>query len=110
MEHTCNQGQKFDEMQQNHTETQMMVVNLESSVQNVKNDLEKHRKHEKEMSDKLDKIANQMTSLIELNTDVSNIKIAWRVGKSFGASVVKFTLAATVILGAIYAIKEWIKK
>lgn len=112
--HDCNQGDKFDEI------TNKIIV--------VKKDLDEHRKiqqeqdklrerhridqqaHDRELDKKLTNLSSQMTELLELNKDVSNIKIAWKVGKTVGYTLTKFIIAMTVILGAIFALKEWLKK
>jgi len=110
-EHNCNQGRQFDE--------------IKKQVSGVKRDLDEHRKiqqeqdeqrelhrkaqqeHDKLIDDKLNQISQQMSNLIELNTDVSNIKIAWKVGKSVGYNITKFIIAMTVILGAIWALRDF---
>ncbi|MHC1728056.1 MAG: hypothetical protein AB9866_18980 [Syntrophobacteraceae bacterium] len=106
--------------------TQKEQINtIVEQVADLQKNLDQHRKaqqeqdessnlirqeHDMAVNHKLDYLSSQMKDLIELNTDVSNIKVAWKVGKMAGASIVKFILAMTVIFGAIYAIKEWIKK
>jgi hypothetical protein len=114
MEHICNQDKKFEE--------------ISGQVAILKQDLDDHRKIQQEqdiareehrlaqkindraVDKKLDALGKQMESLIALNTEVSNIKIAWKVGTSAGATIVKIVLAITVLLGALYAVKGWFKK
>jgi len=56
-----------------------------------------------EMSDKLDIV---MPTVVEIN----NVRNAWNIGSVFGGWIVKSVIGISVILTAIYALKEWIKK
>ena len=55
------------------------------------------------MNDKLDAV---MPTIKEIN----NIRNAWNYVGVWGATIAKIVIAVSVILGGIYAIKEWIKK
>jgi len=66
--------------------------------------------HDHEMAEKLAKISVQMASLIDLNTDVTDFKTAWRVGKKLGIGLAVFITTVSIISGGIWAVKEWIRK
>lgn len=117
--HACNQETKINDLFKHQGETQSLIIDLSGSlssfrkeqIENEKEALEYRKEREerdKVMEDKIDALSTQISSLIELNTDVKNIKIAWNLGTIFGEKLVKITLGATVILGALYAIKKWI--
>lgn len=72
--------------------------------------IEDQKEHEKSLDDKLDGIIVQMKELLELNSEVGNIKIAWKVGKNIGLGLMAFIMFMSIVSGAIYALKEWIKR
>jgi phosphomannomutase len=119
--HDCNQGPRFDEIKESHDQLQKIVVKVKHGLdEHIDAQLEQdkmrevHREAQKlhglEVDEKLEAIKKQLEGLIELNQEVSNIKVAWKVGKTAGANIVKFVLGMTVILGAIYGIREWFKR
>jgi DNA repair exonuclease SbcCD ATPase subunit len=110
-EHVCNQGKKFDAINESVGEVKRDLDEHRKIQQEQDREREKHRitqqAHDKAIDTKLNEISAQITSLIELNTDVNNIKIAWKVGKSVGYNITKFIIAVTVILGAIWALRDF---
>lgn len=71
----------------------------EEQVKTIKEILECQR----ETNAKLDAV---MPTIEEIN----DIRSAWRIGGTVGSVLVKTILGIGVVITAIYAIKEWVKK
>jgi len=59
-----------------------------------------------EISEMNDKLEEAMPTVREIN----KIRDAWTVGSILGGWMVKFVIGVGIILSAIYAFREWIKK
>ena len=59
-----------------------------------------------EISEMNDKLEEAMPTVREIN----KIRDAWIVGSILGGWMVKFVIGVGIILSAIYAFREWIKK
>lgn len=112
--HDCNQGDKFNKIQQKIAEVKADLDEHRASQQLQDKEREirlaERAAKDQELNDKLTEISKQITSLLELNTEYTDFKTAWKVGKNMGFTLAMFITTMGVIFGGLYAVKSWINK
>jgi hypothetical protein len=107
MTHACNKEEVIEEIKI----TLGQLKDGQEKLEGIKKDRrETQRKHDLEVDQKLTDIKSQISALIELNSEVQNIKTAWKVGKSVGLGLASLIAVMGIIFGGIFAFKDWIKK
>ena len=62
------------------------------------------------MMKQLQRVEKKLDAVMPTIKEINNVRNAWKIAGLFGGLVVKFVIGMSIILGAIYAIKEWVKK
>lgn len=104
MSKPCQQTKTINEIErklEDHIEKQ-----IESDKERMQY-REERRIHDDYLSGQIESINSNLADLLELNKDVRDFKTAWRVGKGIGFGTATLIATAGVILGGIYAIREW---
>ena len=73
-------------------------------------DFAKHEQLRNDFLLEMKKINMKLDAMTPTIKEIQDFKTAWNIGGSFGSWLVKFVLGIGVIMGAIFALKEWIKK
>lgn len=89
MKHECSQKEVIGKLQDNDITINTKLDDLKSQITLIK---------------------EQIEGLVKLNQEVKNIKAAWNIGGVIGYTAVKVVLGITVILGALYSLREWLRK
>jgi len=64
----------------------------------------------KPILDTLKKMDDKMDVIMPTVKEINDLRRAWTITGSVGSCIVKAVIGIGVILGAIYAIKDWIRK
>jgi hypothetical protein len=121
MSHFCDKGEELEVIKQ-----QIIIVKKDlddhiEAQQSIDSKRQENRDRQRISDETMEKnlvtisrqmgeYGKQLQVLLDLNTEVSDLKTAWKVGKRMGLGLAVIIATMSVIFGGIYTIKEWIKK
>lgn len=85
------------------------IVN-EAIAEHCDVDFAKHEQLRRDFLSELKKIHDKLNEMTPTIEEIKDLQTAFKVGRSLGARLVAFVVGTGIILGAIYSVREWIKK
>lgn len=103
MSHICNQAEKFDQIQHS-----IDIIQADRELQDVERAkrLITRTQTDLEITTQLNNINNQLKSLLELNTEYTDFKSFWKIGKRVGIGLAAFITFIGIIAGGWIAFKN----
>ena len=82
----------------------------EHKIECIKNNIEPLRRNDEKIFEILSRMEEKFDVVMPTIKELNNIKSAWNIAGNFGAVVVKLVISLGIIIGGIYAIRDWMKK